>query len=187
MHNTRTRLQWKLLHNRGAHACPTSHGEYSAIRSTGTRNWSCRYNPVRITLYILIPCSSPATALRSSSPVHNLRSLGTPGILRSPWTFDAPQEWTRDARRVDEFLKAVEGGQLVLGSRRDAGGDVFYLCKEVCIVVVFALADVQRPGGVPARGPWSALNVLLRELDGDFLKDIFLHMVDEMGCGNWLG
>ena len=54
------------------------------------------------------------------------------------------------------------------------------------IIVVSAFADVQRPGGVPVRGPWPALDILLRELDGNFFKDVFLCMVDEMGCGYWL-
>ena len=182
MHNTRTRLQWKLLDNRGAHARSTSHGEYSPIRSSGTRNRSCRYTSVRITLHIFIPCAGPATALWASSPVHNFHPLSTPGVLRSPRTFDTPQERTQHTHRVNELLKAVEGVQVRLSFGRDAGEAVLDLRKYVSFIVVPAFADVQGPGGVPARGAWPALNVLLCELDSDFLKDIFLCMVDEMGC-----
>jgi len=70
---------------------------------------------------------------------------------------------------------------------RDAGEAVLDLREYVSAVVVSAFADVQRPGGVPVWGAWPALNVLLCKLDGDFLKDVFLCMVDEMGCENWLG
>lgn len=186
-HNTRTRLQWKLLDNGSPHARSTRHGEYSPIRSGGTRNWSCRYTSVRITLYILIPCASPATPLRPSPPVHDFHLLSAPDVLRSPRTLDTPQERTHHAGRVDELLKAVEAGQLTLSFGRDAGEAVLDLRKYMSVVAVSAFTDVQRPGGVPARGAWPALNVFLCELDGDFLKDVLLCMVDEMGCENWLG
>jgi hypothetical protein len=88
--------------------------------------------------------------------------------------------------RVNEFLKAVKGGQVELGFGWDAGEAVLDLCEYMSIIVISAFADVQRPGGVPARGPWPALNILLRELHGDLFKDVFLCMVDEMGCGHWL-